>query len=325
MQNIENMRRQLRSMGAMFDWSAEVVTCDARVLPLEPVDLPAVPRGRAGLPGDGARSTGARTTGRWPASRSWAPNGAAGAAAQLVEKRDLEQWFFRITKYADELLDFSGIDWPEPIRIQQTNWIGRSEGAEIVFTTAPDDHQPGGDELRVFTTRPDTLFGATFMVLAPEHPLVDDADRAEPARGRRGLRRPGAPPDRDRAAVDRSPEDRRPARRRRDQPGQRRADPDLGRRLRAGRLRHRGDHGRARPRRARLRVRHAVRAARSARSSARATRRPTPGRSRRRTSARRRPTCWSTRARSTACARSRTASGRSPSALETAGPRQGPP
>src|SRR4029077_5602053 len=90
----------------------------------------------------------------------------------LVEKRDLEQWFFRITKYADELLDFSGIDWPEPIKVQQTNWIGRSEGAEIVFTTAPDDHQPGGDELRVFTTRPDTLFGATFMVLAPEHPLV---------------------------------------------------------------------------------------------------------------------------------------------------------
>ena len=60
----------------------------------------------------------------------------------------------------------------EPVRIMQTNWIGRSEGAEVVFTTAPDDHQPGGDELRVFTTRPDTLYGATFMVLAPEHPLV---------------------------------------------------------------------------------------------------------------------------------------------------------
>ena len=100
----------------------------------------------------------------------------------LVEKRDLEQWFLRITKYADELLDFTGIDWPEPIRIMQTNWIGRSEGAEIVFATAPDDHQPGGDELRVFTTRPDTLFGATFMVLAPEHPLVATLTRARPAR-----------------------------------------------------------------------------------------------------------------------------------------------
>ncbi|HEY3524139.1 MAG TPA: leucine--tRNA ligase, partial [Candidatus Limnocylindrales bacterium] len=66
----------------------------------------------------------------------------------------------------------SGLDWPEPIKVQQTNWIGRSEGAEVVFTTAPDDAHPGGDELRVFTTRPDTLFGATFMVLAPEHALV---------------------------------------------------------------------------------------------------------------------------------------------------------
>ena len=90
----------------------------------------------------------------------------------LVEKRDLDQWFLRTTAYADELLDFTGLDWPEPIKIQQTNWIGRSEGAEIDFETAPDDHQPGGDVIRVFTTRPDTLFGATFMVLAPEHPLV---------------------------------------------------------------------------------------------------------------------------------------------------------
>ncbi len=78
----------------------------------------------------------------------------------------------RTTHYADELLDFSGLDWPEPIKTQQTNWIGRSEGAEIDFEVAPDDHQPGGDKLRVFTTRPDTLFGATFMVLSPEHPLV---------------------------------------------------------------------------------------------------------------------------------------------------------
>ena len=93
--------------------------------------------------------------------------------ARPVEKRDLDQWFLRTTKYADELLRFDGIDWPEPIRIQQTNWIGRSEGAEIDFETAPDEHQPGGDQLRVFTTRPDTLFGATFMVLAPEHPLVE--------------------------------------------------------------------------------------------------------------------------------------------------------
>src|SRR4029453_17553729 len=85
-----------------------------------------------------------------------------------VIKRDLEQWFFRITNYADELLDFTGMDWPEPIRLMQTNWIGRSEGAEIASAGEADDVEP----IRVFTTRPDTVFGATFMVLAPEHPLV---------------------------------------------------------------------------------------------------------------------------------------------------------
>ena len=115
----------------------------------------------------------------------WCPNDGTLAREQVegadrhcwrcgapVEKRDLEQWYLRTTKYADELLDFTGIDWPEPIRIMQTNWIGRSEGAEVVFETAPSPHHAGGEELRVFTTRPDTLFGATFMVLAPEHPLV---------------------------------------------------------------------------------------------------------------------------------------------------------
>ncbi|HEY5488366.1 MAG TPA: class I tRNA ligase family protein, partial [Candidatus Limnocylindrales bacterium] len=87
---------------------------------------------------------------------------------------DLEQWFFRTTKYADEYLSYDGIDFPEPIKVMQTNWIGRSEGAEIKFVVAANEHQPGGQEIRVFTTRPDTLFGATFMVLAPEHPLVDE-------------------------------------------------------------------------------------------------------------------------------------------------------
>ena len=153
----------------------------------------------------------------------------------------------------------TGLDWPEPIKIQQTNWIGRSEGAEIDFEVAPDEHQPGGDRLRVFTTRPDTLFGATFMVLAPEHPLVATLTASRPSGRGRGVRRAGPPADRDRAPVDRSREDRRRAGRRRDQPGQRRADPDLHRRLRAGRLRDRRDHGRPRARRARLRVRQEVR------------------------------------------------------------------
>ena len=83
-----------------------------------------------------------------------------------VIKKNLDQWFFRTTNYADELLNFEPIDWPETVRLLQTNWIGRSEGASVIFRTE------SGDDIEVFTTRPDTLWGATFMVLAPEHPLV---------------------------------------------------------------------------------------------------------------------------------------------------------
>jgi leucyl-tRNA synthetase len=173
MANIEHMRSQLRTMGAAFDWSREVVTCE-----------PGYYRWNQWL---FLRFLEAGLAYRAMAPVDWCPKDEVVLAREQVEganrvcwrcgtpvvKRDLEQWFFRTTAYADELLDFSGIDWPEPIRLMQTNWIGRSEGAEIGFPVTPDDNQPGGDEIRVFTTRPDTLFGATFMVLAPEHPLVD--------------------------------------------------------------------------------------------------------------------------------------------------------
>jgi leucyl-tRNA synthetase len=86
-----------------------------------------------------------------------------------VVRRPMRQWMLRITAYADRLIqELDGLDWPESIKLLQINWIGRSEGAEAVFKLAD-----GSDEIRVFTTRPDTLFGATYMVLAPEHPLVD--------------------------------------------------------------------------------------------------------------------------------------------------------
>ena len=86
-----------------------------------------------------------------------------------VTKKDLEQWYIKITDYADRLLaDLDGIDWPEPIKLMQRNWIGRSEGAELAFPVAGH----AGKEVRFFTTRPDTVFGVSFMVLAPEHPLV---------------------------------------------------------------------------------------------------------------------------------------------------------
>ncbi len=86
-----------------------------------------------------------------------------------VIKKELNQWKFRITNYADELIDaLDTIDWPERVKTMQTNWIGRSEGAEVTFTTETTTET--GEELVIFTTRPDTLWGATFMVLAPEHP-----------------------------------------------------------------------------------------------------------------------------------------------------------
>jgi leucyl-tRNA synthetase len=171
MANMDNMRRQFRSMGATFAWDNEVVTCDPEYYrwnqwlftqflerglayrSVSPVDW---------CPNDG---TLAREQVEGVDRRCW----RCGAK---VEKRELAQWYLRITDYADELLNFNGIDWPEPIRIMQTNWIGRSSGAEVVFETAPSSHHAGGEALKVFTTRPDTLFGATFMVLAPEHPLV---------------------------------------------------------------------------------------------------------------------------------------------------------
>ncbi len=171
MANIENMRRQFRTMGATFSWDHEVVTADPEYYRWNQwLFLRFLERGLAyrhqspvdWCPNDG---TLAREQVEGPDRRCW----RCGA---LVEKRDLPQWFLRTTAYADELLSFEGLDWPEPIKIQQTNWIGRSEGAEIDFSTAPSDQHAGGEALRVFTTRPDTLFGATFMVLAPEHPLV---------------------------------------------------------------------------------------------------------------------------------------------------------
>jgi leucyl-tRNA synthetase len=169
MQNIENMRRQLKSIGAIYDWSREVVTC-----------LPEYYRWtqwfflklyEAGL------AYRARAPVNWcPQCQTVLANeqvvgeGVCERCGTAVVRRDLEQWFFRITRYADELKEHDGLDWPERIKIMQRNWVGRSEGTEISFGL---DHPGVNDrEIRVFTTRADTVFGVTFMVLAPEHPLV---------------------------------------------------------------------------------------------------------------------------------------------------------
>jgi leucyl-tRNA synthetase len=170
MQNIDNMRRQLKSIGAVYDWSREVITC----LPeyYKWTEWFFLKLYEAGL------AYRARAPVNWcPSCQTVLANeqvvgeGVCERCGTPVVRRDLAQWFFRITQYVDELLEFDGIDWPERIKIMQRNWIGRSQGTEISFAL---DH-PGVDEkeIRVFTTRPDTTFGVTFMVLAPEHPLVE--------------------------------------------------------------------------------------------------------------------------------------------------------
>jgi leucyl-tRNA synthetase len=104
------------------------------------------------------------------------PDGTCERSGDVVYKRDLEQWFFRITTYADELLDaLDDLNWPERVKTMQRHWIGRSEGAEFDLPIAGSD----GLSLRVFTTRPDTSFGMTYAVIAPEHPLVDALTTAE--------------------------------------------------------------------------------------------------------------------------------------------------
>jgi leucyl-tRNA synthetase len=170
--NIERMRSQMRLMGSSFDWSAEVVTCEPEFYRwnqwffLKMHERGMAYRARTSVdwcPRD--KATLAREQVIGPERRCW-------RCGTPCIKRDLESWFYRITAYADELLSYEGLDWPERTKIAQQNWIGRSEGAEIVFPVAADEQQAGGHEIRVFTTRPDTLFGATFMVLAPEHELV---------------------------------------------------------------------------------------------------------------------------------------------------------
>jgi leucyl-tRNA synthetase len=165
--NIERERAQLRSMGAMWDWDREAISSDPAYYKwTEWFFLQFYKRGlayKAEAPVDfcpQCNTTLAR-------EQVWGEDRHCERCNTPVIKKDLNQWFFRITNYAEELLDHSKIQWPERVVTMQKNWIGRSEGADVVFESE------AGDDMVVFTTRPDTLWGATFMVLAPEHPLVD--------------------------------------------------------------------------------------------------------------------------------------------------------
>jgi hypothetical protein len=263
--NIANFRRQLVRIGGMFDWRNELATTDPAYYKwTQWLFLQLFKAGKA------YRKYG---------MVNWCPECKTVLANEQVingfcerhpdtrvEQRALEQWYFRITEYADRLLanldDRTAMDWSASTATAQRNWLGRSEGAEIEFDVEGDC-----GAIRVFTTRPDTLFGATFMVLAPEHPLVaqltDDAHRAAVDAYRQAAaakdlvsRRIG---DRDKTGTF---------------TGAFAVNPATGQRipvwsgLRADGIRDRRHHGRPRPRRARLRVRHEIRAAGRARARA---------------------------------------------------------
>lgn len=163
--NIERMREQLRSMGAMFDWEREAISCRPEYYKWSEWFFKRFYEND--LAYRGSALVNWSETLQTVLANEQVIDGRDERTGQPVVHKMMEQWFFAITKYADELLNFDSLDWPEPIKIMQTNWIGRSEGARVTFRTERDSHP-----IEIFTTRPDTLWGATFMVLAPEHDLV---------------------------------------------------------------------------------------------------------------------------------------------------------
>ena len=170
--NMEDIEKQLKDIGATFDWNYTLKTCDPRYYKwTQWLFLQLYRHGLAY---------------RKEAPVNWCPScntvlaneqvveGACERCHTPVTRKNLTQWFFKITDYAEELLEkLDTLDWPEKTKAMQRNWIGKSTGAQLTFTLKT------GQELKVFTTRPDTLFGCTYCVLAPEHPLVDEITTPE--------------------------------------------------------------------------------------------------------------------------------------------------
>ncbi|WP_018085568.1 leucine--tRNA ligase [Desulfurispora thermophila] len=174
-QNIATMRAQLKQLGISYDWQREIATCHPAYYKwTQWLFLQLYKHGLAY---------------KKKAAVNWCPScatvlaneqvkeGACERCKTAVEKRELEQWFFAITRYADRLLQDLELltGWPEKVKIMQENWIGRSEGAEVSFAVEGRE-----EKITVFTTRPDTLYGVTYMVLAPEHPLVEKLIEGNP-------------------------------------------------------------------------------------------------------------------------------------------------
>src|SRR5690606_13879267 len=178
--NIATMKGQLKTMGLSWDWSREIATCDPSYYKHQQKMF--LDFWKAGL------------AERRPAKVNWDPvdmtvlaneqviDGRGWRSGAPVEQRELTQWFFKITAFADDLL--ASLDrlerWPEKVRLMQKNWIGRSEGLLVRFALDKATTLNGESELEIYTTRPDTLFGARFMAVAPDHPLARAAAKTHP-------------------------------------------------------------------------------------------------------------------------------------------------
>jgi leucyl-tRNA synthetase len=179
-ENIDAMKAQLKSMGLSLDWSREVATCDPayykhqQAMFLDFLAAGLVERRQSKVNWDPVDQT--------VLANEQVIDGRGWRSGAVVEQRELTQWFFKITDYSQDLLD--ALDklerWPEKVRLMQKNWIGRSEGLLVRFALDAQTTPAGETELEVFTTRPDTLFGAKFMALAPDHPLAAAAAKNNP-------------------------------------------------------------------------------------------------------------------------------------------------
>ena len=171
-QNIASMKKQLKSMGLSLDWSREFATCDVeyyhrqQMLFLDMYEKGLVDRKTSKVNWDPVDHT--------VLANEQVIDGRGWRSGALVEQRELTQWFFKITKFSQELLDgLNGLDeWPEKVRVMQRNWIGKSEGALLRWKIAGDTQVDGFNEIECFSTRPDTIFGASFIAIAADHPIA---------------------------------------------------------------------------------------------------------------------------------------------------------
>ncbi|MGO7900196.1 leucine--tRNA ligase [Rhizobium ruizarguesonis] len=179
-QNIGSMKAQLKAMGLSLDWSREFATCDVEYyqhqqhLFVDFLEKGLVYRKQSKVNWDPVDNT--------VLANEQVIDGRGWRSGALVEQRELTQWFFKITDFSQDLLDaLDTLDqWPEKVRLMQKNWIGRSEGLTIRWEIVPETAPAGESEVTVYTTRPDTLFGASFLAIAADHPLAKDAAAKNP-------------------------------------------------------------------------------------------------------------------------------------------------